>query len=202
MALSLQSDALEPTRAELAGLSTSERIRRLLPVYGLPLIALLLIALFSALFSRHVSDARERERAYRQQSHHRVAVHGGARSDGCRQDRSHDRLRNRTLAHSRDQPATELSYAMVGRGFPGPSARRRLRPDQCASGRVRPDRRFCRDARHRHHHLCDCPLVHGRQTGRRAASCRLQRDRWHSRWRPADQRHLRIRAFGGPLARL
>jgi ribose transport system permease protein len=50
MALSLRSDALEPTRAELAGLSTGERIRRLLPVYGLPVIALLLIALFSALF--------------------------------------------------------------------------------------------------------------------------------------------------------
>src|ERR1700684_1351849 len=50
MALSLRSDALEPTRAELAGLATGERIRRLLPVYGLPVIALLLIALFSALF--------------------------------------------------------------------------------------------------------------------------------------------------------
>jgi ribose transport system permease protein len=50
LALSLQSDALEPTRAELAGLSTGERIRRLLPVYGLPVIAVLLIALFSALF--------------------------------------------------------------------------------------------------------------------------------------------------------
>jgi ribose transport system permease protein len=50
MALSLQSDALEPTRAELAGLSTGERIRRLLPVYGLPIIAVLLVVLFSALF--------------------------------------------------------------------------------------------------------------------------------------------------------
>jgi ribose transport system permease protein len=50
MALSLQSDALEPTRAELAGLSTGERIRRWLPVYGLPIIAVLLVALFSALF--------------------------------------------------------------------------------------------------------------------------------------------------------
>ena len=50
MALSLQSDALEPTRAELAGLSTGEKIRRFLPVYGLPIIAVLLIALFSALF--------------------------------------------------------------------------------------------------------------------------------------------------------
>lgn len=34
----------------MAGLSGGERIRRLLPVYGLPVIALLLIALFSALF--------------------------------------------------------------------------------------------------------------------------------------------------------
>jgi ribose transport system permease protein len=50
MALSLQSDALEPTRAELAGLSIGERIRRLLPVYGLPIIAVLLVILFSALF--------------------------------------------------------------------------------------------------------------------------------------------------------
>jgi ribose transport system permease protein len=50
MALSLQSDALEPTRAELTGLSTSERFRRWLPVYGLPIIAALLVALFSALF--------------------------------------------------------------------------------------------------------------------------------------------------------
>jgi ribose transport system permease protein len=50
MALSLQSDALEPTRGELASLSTAERIRRLLPVYGLPIIAVLLVVLFSALF--------------------------------------------------------------------------------------------------------------------------------------------------------
>ena len=50
MALSLQSDALEPTRAELAGLSPGERFRRYLPVYGLPIIAVLLVALFSALF--------------------------------------------------------------------------------------------------------------------------------------------------------
>lgn len=50
MALSLQSDALEPTRAELAGLSAGERFRRYLPVYGLPIIGVMLIALFSFLF--------------------------------------------------------------------------------------------------------------------------------------------------------
>ena len=47
---SLKSDALEPTRADLAALSTGQRLGKLLPVYGLPLLALALIALFSALF--------------------------------------------------------------------------------------------------------------------------------------------------------
>lgn len=50
MALSLQSDALEPTRAELLGLSPGERFRRHLPIYGLPIIGVLLVALFSVLF--------------------------------------------------------------------------------------------------------------------------------------------------------
>lgn len=47
---SLKSDALEPTRADLANLSTGQRITKLLPVYGLPILAVALIALFSALF--------------------------------------------------------------------------------------------------------------------------------------------------------
>ena len=50
MSLSLQSDALEPTRAELSGLSVGERFKRYIPVYGLPIIGVLLILLFSALF--------------------------------------------------------------------------------------------------------------------------------------------------------
>jgi hypothetical protein len=50
MTLSLRSDALEPTRPELASLSFGERLRRYLPVYGLPIIGLLLIILFSAIF--------------------------------------------------------------------------------------------------------------------------------------------------------
>src|SRR5260370_41555657 len=50
VALSLQSDALEPTRAELSGLSVGERFKRYIPVYGLPIIGVLLILLFSALF--------------------------------------------------------------------------------------------------------------------------------------------------------
>jgi len=46
---SLESSALEPTKAELKGLSLGKRILRFLPVYGLVILTLLLIALFSVL---------------------------------------------------------------------------------------------------------------------------------------------------------
>lgn len=46
---SLQSNALEPTRSDLARMGPAERIRRLLPVYGLPILTLVLIVLFSIL---------------------------------------------------------------------------------------------------------------------------------------------------------
>ena len=46
---SIKSDALEPTRAELKGLGFGARLGRLIPVYGLPILTVLLIALFSIL---------------------------------------------------------------------------------------------------------------------------------------------------------
>jgi ribose transport system permease protein len=46
---SLESNALEPTRSELKGLSRIEIIRRLLPVYGLPVLTIILIVVFSIL---------------------------------------------------------------------------------------------------------------------------------------------------------
>jgi len=46
---SIKSNALEPTRPELASLSTGQKVLRLLPVYGLPLLTLFLIVLFSIL---------------------------------------------------------------------------------------------------------------------------------------------------------
>ncbi len=46
---SIQSTALEPTRSELKELSTRQKISRLLPVYGLVLLTLFLIILFSIL---------------------------------------------------------------------------------------------------------------------------------------------------------
>ncbi|PKA44894.1 ABC transporter permease (plasmid) [Rhizobium sullae] len=46
---SIESTALEPTRAELAGLSFMQKLLRFLPVYGLVILTLLLIMLFSLL---------------------------------------------------------------------------------------------------------------------------------------------------------
>jgi ribose transport system permease protein len=46
---SLRSNALEPSRSELAQLGLGQRILRLLPVYGLVILTLFLILLFSAL---------------------------------------------------------------------------------------------------------------------------------------------------------
>jgi ribose transport system permease protein len=46
---SLKSNALEPTRSELARLSRGQAIIRVLPIYGLPLLTLALIIFFSLL---------------------------------------------------------------------------------------------------------------------------------------------------------
>lgn len=49
---SIKSNALEPTRAELRGLSAGQVALRLLPVYGLPILTLALILLFAVLLPR------------------------------------------------------------------------------------------------------------------------------------------------------
>ncbi|MEM6886927.1 MAG: ABC transporter permease [Pseudomonadota bacterium] len=46
---SLESGALEPTKAELKGLSFGKRVMRFLPVYGLVILTVFLIGLFSVL---------------------------------------------------------------------------------------------------------------------------------------------------------
>ena len=46
---SIQSDALEPTKDELAGQSLAQRLLRLAPVYGLVILTAFLIVLFSVL---------------------------------------------------------------------------------------------------------------------------------------------------------
>ncbi len=49
---SLDSSALEPTKAELKGLSRGKRLMRFLPVYGLVILTFLLIILFSILLPK------------------------------------------------------------------------------------------------------------------------------------------------------
>src|SRR6201995_4875784 len=46
---SIKSNALEPTKPELAWMTTGQAIIRLAPVYGLPILTVLLIVLFSIL---------------------------------------------------------------------------------------------------------------------------------------------------------
>ncbi len=46
---SIKSNALEPTRPELAAMTRGQAVIRLLPVYGLPILTVALIALFSIL---------------------------------------------------------------------------------------------------------------------------------------------------------
>jgi ribose transport system permease protein len=46
---SLQSNALEPTRSDMQGLSTSKKLSRLIPVYGLVILTVFLLILFSVL---------------------------------------------------------------------------------------------------------------------------------------------------------
>lgn len=49
---SIKSNALEPTRLELAALNPAQRVARLLPVYGLPVLTVVLIVIFSLLLPR------------------------------------------------------------------------------------------------------------------------------------------------------
>jgi ribose transport system permease protein len=48
---SIQATALEPTRSELSGLTTGQKIGRLIPTYGLVILTVALILLFSVLLS-------------------------------------------------------------------------------------------------------------------------------------------------------
>src|ERR1700739_1013294 len=46
---SLKSNALEPTRSELAALSRTQAFLRILPIYGLPILTIILAVTFSVL---------------------------------------------------------------------------------------------------------------------------------------------------------
>src|SRR5205823_5770127 len=54
---SLKSNALEPTRTELARMSRAQKAVRVLPIYGLPILTVLLIAFFSFLLPQSLPTA-------------------------------------------------------------------------------------------------------------------------------------------------
>ena len=56
---SIPSTALEPTRYELQKLSTAQKLGRWIPVYGLVLLTLFLVILFSILLPQHFPNAVE-----------------------------------------------------------------------------------------------------------------------------------------------
>ena len=105
MASSIKSTALEPTRAELAGLSAFERVKRLVPVYGLVILTVAARAPVQRPAAGHVPDAVEPPLDHLRQGDHRHPLARRDDPDGRGQDRPDGRLRHRAVAHSGDQPA-------------------------------------------------------------------------------------------------
>ena len=178
---SIKSNALEPTRSELAGLSRWRQIGRLLPVYGLPILTVLLIIFFSLHPAADLSDLSELPLDPRRQGDHRDAVARRHDPDDGRPHRPECRLRHRHVAHPGDRPAGHVRRALAA-GDPARALRRGAgRPLQRHPRRGGADRLLHRDARHRHHPLCDRALVHRRAPARRHALAGLHRDQHDDR---------------------
>jgi ribose transport system permease protein len=73
---SIESNALEPTRDELANLGLGVRLLRLAPVYGLVILMVVLIALFSRSAAQHLPDHAQPARHHLRQIDHRASVAG------------------------------------------------------------------------------------------------------------------------------
>ena len=164
---SIESNALEPTRGELAGLSPAQKIVRLLPVYGLLILTVLLILLFSLLLPNTFPTLLNFRSILSRQGDHRAAVAGRDDPDDGRPDRPDRRLRHRAVAHPGDQPADQF-------GVPWPVAvlivlllGAAIGCAQRPPGRGRADRHLHRHARHRHDALRARALAHRRPADRR-----------------------------------
>ena len=78
---SIKSNALEPTRSELAALTRLQAIGRMAPVYGLPILTILLIVFFSLLLPDTFPTALNARSILGRQSDHRAAVARGDVAD-------------------------------------------------------------------------------------------------------------------------
>ena len=109
----IRSNAIEPTRSDLAGLTRREAILRQLPVYGLPILTVLLIVGFSIALPDTFPTYAQLPLDPQRQGDHRAPVARLDAADDGRSRRSHGGLRHRALAHPGDRPA---SFNSASRG--------------------------------------------------------------------------------------
>ena len=187
---------LNPTRSSrhgrnLAVLSRWRAIGRLAPVYGLPILTILLIVFFSLLLPDTFPTALNLRSILSRQGDHRAAVAGSDIADDGRPHRPHRRLRHRHVAHPGDEPAGQVRRPVAGCH----SDRRRLRsagrPAQRPSGRGRADQFVHRHARHRHDPVRARALAHRRAPDHRPAAAGLHRYQHDVDRRHSDSRRLR-----------
>ena len=109
----LNPNALEPTRSELAGLTRWQAVVRILPIYGLPILTLVLAVFFSILLPDSFPTALNVRSILSDKGDHRAAL---ARRDGADDGRAHrpdHRVRHRPVAHPGDQPAGLVPRALA-----------------------------------------------------------------------------------------
>ncbi len=112
----IESNAVEPTKDELRGLSPVQKALRLAPTYGLVILMVGLILLFSVLLPNTFPTLLNLRSILSRQGDHRAAVAGGDDPDGGGAHRPDRRLRHRAVAHPGDQPADDVRPALAGGG--------------------------------------------------------------------------------------
>ena len=106
---SIKSNALEPTRSELAALSRWQAIGRLAPVYGLPILTLAVDRLLLAPAARPRSRPTLNVRSIlSDKAIIALLVAGRDLADDGRPHRPHRRLRHRHVAHPGDEPPGQV----------------------------------------------------------------------------------------------
>ena len=172
---SIKSNALEPTRPELAGLTRWQAIGRILPVYGLPILTLLLIIFFSILLPDTFPTALNVRSILSDKAI--IAMLSLAATLPMMAGRI-----DLTVGFGIVMWHILAISLQVKFGDPvaaGHSDRDRLRgagrPDQRPARRSRAGRLLHRHARHRHHSLRARALAHRRAPDHRQAAAGLHR---------------------------
>ena len=178
---SIKSNALEPTRPELASLSRGQAILRLLPVYGLPLLTILLIVLFSILLPDTFPTWLNFRSILADKSI--VAMLALAATLPMMAGRIDLTVGfGIVMWHILAISSPGLVRRPLAAGDPpGRRLLRLCRAAQRSARRDRAGRRVRRDARDRHHPLCARALAYRRPAGHRYAAEGLSRDQLDDR---------------------